>query len=108
MNIHRRGRCTLYPTSPQLEQIIDKIYLIDKEITFEKHICEKVNKANATFAQIRTFKSMSADMFISLYKTLEHTHLDYASSVWAHIKRNTLTKCAKSSHLANIWCHMIF
>lgn len=57
--------------------------IIDENLTFEKHICEKVKKANSTFAMIRRiFQHLDENTFIPLYKSLVRTHLDYASSVW--------------------------
>lgn len=43
--------------------------VIDEDLSFEKHICKKVNKAYSIFAE-----------FLPLYKTFVRTHLDYASS----------------------------
>ena len=66
--------------------------LIDSELTFENHISEKVNKANSIFAVLRrTFKYMSTETFLPLYKTLVRTHLDYASSVWSPYKKKKVT-----------------
>jgi len=57
---------------------------IDSELSFKKHICEKVIKANSVFAVIRrTFKYLNAETFLPIYKTLVRTHLEYANSVWA-------------------------
>ncbi|XP_071136617.1 uncharacterized protein B0403.1-like [Mytilus edulis] len=67
--------------------------VIDEDLTFERHICEKVNKANSTFAAIRrTFKNLNEKIFIPLYKTLVRTHLDYASSVWSPFKKKSIDK----------------
>ena len=56
---------------------------IDHELSFDKHISEKVNKANSMFALLRrTFQYLDAESFIPLYKTLVRTHLEFASSVW--------------------------
>ncbi|KAK3089769.1 hypothetical protein FSP39_006368 [Pinctada imbricata] len=60
---------------------------IDKEINFDTHICQKVNKANSMFAVIRrSFHNLDAKTFIPLYKSLVRTHLDYASSVYSPYK----------------------
>jgi hypothetical protein len=56
---------------------------IDHELSFDKHISEKVNKANAMFALLRrTFQYLDAESFVPLYKTLVRTHLEFAISVW--------------------------
>ena len=61
---------------------------IDSELLFEKHICEKVIKANSVFAVIRrTFKYLNAETFLPIYKTLVRTHLEYANSVWAPYRK---------------------
>jgi hypothetical protein len=54
--------------------------LIDDELSFDKHICEMVSKANSIFAALRrTFRNLTTDIFLPLCKTLVRTHLDYAS-----------------------------
>ena len=62
-------------------------------LSFDKHICEKINKANSIFALLRrTFRNLNADIFLPLYKTLVRTHLDYASLVWAPYKKKYIDK----------------
>jgi hypothetical protein len=57
--------------------------IIDSELNFDKHISEKVNKANSMFALLRrTFQFLDQSTFVPLYKTLVRTHLEFASSVW--------------------------
>ena len=57
---------------------------IDKDLTFDNHIAEKVNKANSMFALLRkTFQFLDKNTFLPLYKTLVRTQLEYANSVWA-------------------------
>ena len=56
---------------------------IDHELSFDKHISEKVNKANSMFALLRrTFQYLDAESFVLLYKTLVRTHLEFANSIW--------------------------
>jgi hypothetical protein len=38
--------------------------VIDEELSFDKHIYEKVNKANSIFAVLRTFRNLNADIFL--------------------------------------------
>jgi hypothetical protein len=53
--------------------------IIDSELRFNKHIPEKVKKANPIFVLIRRiFKHLDERTFIKLYKTLVRTHLDCA------------------------------
>jgi len=79
-----------------------------------KHICEKVNKTNSIFAALRrTFRSLNADIFLPLYKTLVRTHLDYASTVWAPYKKKYIDKIESMQKRAtkqipgfkNLSCH---
>ena len=73
-----------------LEKVIEEKdigVVIDSDLTFEKHINEKVNKANQMFATLRrTFQFMDKSTFMQLYISLVRTHLDYASSVRAPFK----------------------
>ena len=56
--------------------------IIDSDLSFERHISEKVNKANCMFALLRrTFQFLDTEFFAPLYKTLVRTHLEFASSV---------------------------
>ena len=67
--------------------------IIDSELTFENHLCEKVKKATSIFAAIRrTFKYLDTKSFLVIYKTLVRTHLDYASFVWAPYKMKYIEK----------------
>jgi hypothetical protein len=67
--------------------------VIDEELSFDKHICEKVNKANSIFAVLRrTFRNLNADIFLPLYKTLVRTQLDYANSIWTPCKKKYIDK----------------
>ena len=60
----------------------------DCKLEFERHIAEKINKANATFAMIRrSYKYLSKDVFLSLYKALVRSNLEYANLVWAPYKK---------------------
>jgi NAD-dependent dihydropyrimidine dehydrogenase PreA subunit len=95
MNIHRTPK-----EDDLLGQEISKVkdekdigVVIDEELSFDKHICEKVSKANSIFAVLRrTFRSLHVDIFLPLYKTLVRTYLDYASSVWAPYKKKYIDK----------------
>ena len=68
-----------------LEKVIEEKdigVVIESDLTFEKHINEKVNKANQMFATLRrTFQYMDKSTFVQLCISLVRTHLDYASSV---------------------------
>ena len=52
-------------------------------LTFNKHISNIVRRANILIGIIkRTFSYLDQSMFRTLYTTLIHPHLDYASVVW--------------------------
>jgi hypothetical protein len=57
---------------------------VDKDLSFDKHISEKVKKANSMFAVIRrSFQHLDSKTFVPLYKALVRSHLDYASTVYS-------------------------
>lgn len=64
--------------------------IVDNELTFDRHITEKVKKANSTFASLRrSFQFMNVKTFIPVYKSLVRSHLDYASSIYSpHLMRH--------------------
>ena len=60
---------------------------IDTDLSFEKHINEKVNKANMIVGIIRrTYSYLDIENFLLLYKALVRPNLEYASSVWQPYK----------------------
>jgi len=64
----------------------------DSKLKFSDHINEKINKAYGTLGLIkRNFKFLSEECFVTLYKTMVRSHLEYAQGVWSphlvgHIK----------------------
>jgi hypothetical protein len=66
---------------------------IDSELTFESHICEKVNKATLIFGALRrAFRYLDKKLFIPLYKKMVRTQLDYASALWAQYEHKHIDK----------------
>ena len=58
--------------------------VVDKELTFEDHILGQVKKARRVVHIIfRTFRYMSTENFVILFKTLVRPLLEYASPVWS-------------------------
>ena len=58
--------------------------VIDQDLTFEKHMLEKIKKANQKVGLIRrSFMHMDKEMFLMLYKSLIRPQLEYANQVWA-------------------------
>ena len=57
---------------------------IDDKLNFDKHIDEKIKKANRVLAIIRkTFTHMDPTIFCQLFKGLVRPHLEYAQAVWS-------------------------
>ena len=70
---------------------------IDNRLNFDKHISEKVKKANCMFGIIRrNFQFLDNEMFNLLYKTYVRPHLDYASSAWAPYKIRHIEQIEKN------------
>ena len=58
--------------------------ITDEHLMFEKHMMEKVGKANMMMGLIRrSFSYLSIQSFRWLYKALVRPHLEYAQSVWS-------------------------
>lgn len=63
--------------------------VIDDKLTFEKHITQKVNKANSIVGVIRrTFEYIDNKIFKTLFTALVRPHIEYANQVWCpHLKK---------------------
>ena len=58
--------------------------IIDCELSFDKHIAEKVNKTTKIVNIIRrSFMYLDEEIFLNLYKALVRPHLEYANQIWA-------------------------
>ena len=58
--------------------------VVDQDLTFEKHMLEKINKANQKIGLIRrSFMHLDKEIFLMLYKSLIRPQLEYANQVWA-------------------------
>ena len=58
--------------------------IIDCDLSFDKHIAEKVNEATKIVNIIRRFfMYLDEEIFINLYKDLVRPHLEYADQIWA-------------------------
>jgi len=66
----------------------------DLQLKFYKHIDDKINKAYSFLGIIKwNFTYLDKDAFITLYKALVRSHLEYAVKVWspytvAYIKKS--------------------
>ena len=57
---------------------------MDVDLIFDKHISNKINKANGSVGLIRrSFIHLDEESFLRLYKALVRPHLEYANPVWA-------------------------
>jgi len=66
----------------EVEEIKDLGVTYDSLLLFDKHISEKVNKAYMMLGIIkRNFEHITRNCFITLYKSLVRSHLEYANSV---------------------------
>ena len=65
---------------------------VGKDLKFEVHMEEKINKANSIMGLIRrTFTYLDIDTFNKLYKSLVRPHLEYANPVWSpSLKKNII------------------
>ena len=69
----------------EVKEIKDLGVCFDSLLVFDKHICEKINKGGIIK---RNFVYISRNCFVTLYKSLVRSHLEYANSVW-YPKRKT-------------------
>ena len=62
--------------------------IIDSNLEFDKHINQKINKANSIMAVIRrSFTTLNQHNFVPLYTALVRSHLDCAISIWTPYKQ---------------------
>ena len=71
-----------------IEEQKDIGVIIDSNLEFDKHINQKINKANSIMAVIRrSFTTLNQHNFVPLYKALVRSHLNYAISIWSPYKQ---------------------
>ena len=95
MSINQKGDESHYrfnssEDSPMLRNVGDEkdigVY-IDKNLEFDIHISEKINKANNIFNLIRrSFHYLNESNFLPLYKTLVRPHLEQGNALWSPYK----------------------
>ena len=67
----------------EVVEIKDLGVYYDSLLLFDKHVSEKVKKAYTMLGIInRNFIYISRNCFITLYKSLVRSHLEYANNVW--------------------------
>ena len=56
----------------------------DTALSFDKHMSEKIKKANSILGVVRrTFQFLDRESFLVLYKSLVRPQIEYANQVWA-------------------------
>ena len=66
--------------------------VVDDRLTFEKHLSEKINKANSILGVInRAFQYLDERSFKLVYVGLVRPHLKYANSVWNPYNKKDIT-----------------
>lgn len=67
-----------------LDSIKDLGVTFDSHLKFDQHINDKINKAYSFLGIIkRNFNCLTNEAFLSLYKSLIRSHLEYAVQVWS-------------------------
>ena len=89
--MYKTWRCYKLQKNNSVLQTVDEEkdigVTIDSQLKFDKHISEKIAKADSMAALIRrTFEHLNNETFVPLYKALVRSQLDYAHSVWAPYK----------------------
>jgi len=63
----------------------------DQKLNFEIHINNKVKTANMMSGLIRrSYKYLTPETFVPLYKSLVRVHFDYATAVWSPYKQKEI------------------
>ena len=71
-----------------VHEIRDLGATIDKDLSFESHINEKISKANRIVGLIRrAFVHLDEIIFAQLFKSLVRPHLEYSNSTWYPYKK---------------------
>ena len=83
-----------------VEEIKDLGVIYDSLLLFDKHISVKVNKAYMMLGIIkRNFEHITRNCFVTLYKSLVRSHLEYANSVWYPKRKIDVDKPVSYTHL---------
>src|SRR5437867_5762571 len=70
-------------TLEHVDHIKDLGVIIDRDLSFDLHISEKVNIAFQMLGIInRNFADIDENTFLLLYKAMVRSHLEFAGSVW--------------------------
>ena len=79
-----------------VNHIKDLGVIIDNRLNFNEHISDKIKKANSMLGIInRNFKYMDNFTFLTLYKSLVRSHLEYSGSIWSPYKKGLIESIEK-------------
>ena len=79
-----------------VNHIADLGVIIDNRLNFNEHINDKIKKAYSMLGIIkRNFKYMDNFTFLTLYKSLVRSHLEYAGSIWSPYKKGLIESIEK-------------
>ncbi len=66
---------------------------VDDNLSFSRHINEKITKANAIMGVVRrSFRHLDSHIFPKIFKTMIRPHLEYAAPVWSPYLKNDIIK----------------
>ena len=83
-------------TLEHVDHIKDLGVIIDRDLSFDLHISEKVNKAFQMLGIInRNFADIDEKTFLLLYKAMVRSHLEFAGSVWNPYKISQIKSLKK-------------
>ncbi len=95
--ISNSGTVTLEETTCEKDLGI----LVDNALSFDKHICEAVKKANKKLAMIRrTFVHLDRKMLVQLYTSLVRPLLEYGNVIWSPHLQNHIKQLEGVQHRA--------
>ena len=82
--------------------------IFDQTLNFDKHINEKVGKANCVLSIIkRNFKNPDPNTFVKMYKTMVRPHVEYCNSVWSPLYKRQKLKIERVQRRATKMIHKI-
>ena len=90
--------CTSY-TSPSGSIIVEKVHVKDLGFTLAntENLCEHIRTVvtkvkNLTSSVLRSFSCRSAEVMLTLWKSLVLPHLEYASQLWSPLQKDLIQK----------------
>src|SRR6266516_4784912 len=90
------SKCNNSFTLEHVDHIKDFGVIIDRDLSFDLHISEKVNKAFQMRVIItRNFVDIDEKTFLLLYKAMVRSHLEFAGSVWNPYKISQIRNLEK-------------